>query len=89
MAALLIGYAGEAGDLSPRAAIHYPRGKASADHSSAMFAPKTRPALKPGIGKGVLDPHGRDQRFKAALYEPCSELAPFIEHYWTVDRWPR
>jgi len=53
-----------------------------------MFEPATRPIFKPGIGKGILDPHGRDQLFDAALYLPCTALEPFVEHYWTV-RWDR
>jgi AraC-like DNA-binding protein len=36
--------------------------------------------------RGVLNTHGGEQPFVAALYQASPELAELVEHYWTV-RW--
>ncbi len=40
---------------------------------------------KPGIGKGVLDPRGAQEKFTVARFHPSADLEPFIEHLWTVS----
>ncbi|MEM6991149.1 MAG: helix-turn-helix domain-containing protein [Myxococcota bacterium] len=42
------------------------------------------PRDKPGIGKGVLQPQARAGKFSVARFYPPDDLAPFIEHFWTV-----
>jgi AraC-like DNA-binding protein len=34
--------------------------------------------------RGILNPKMGQQKFQLARYEPCAELAPYVEHYWTV-----
>lgn len=40
--------------------------------------------LKEEKPRGILNPQLGQQKFQLARYEPSTELAPFVEHYWTV-----
>lgn len=44
-----------------------------------------RPSPKPGIGKGVLDAKRGASKFDVARFFPPEDLAPFVEHFWTVS----
>ncbi len=39
---------------------------------------------KPGLGKGVLDAGVGTRRFAFDRFYPPADLAPFVEHFWTV-----
>ena len=40
---------------------------------------------KPGIGKGVLHAHGARDKFSVGRFHPSEDLAPLVEHLWTVS----
>ncbi len=40
---------------------------------------------KPGMDPGVLYPLSGQRLFRHARFSPCEALAPFVEHYWTVE----
>ncbi|MCA9615200.1 MAG: hypothetical protein KC586_20735, partial [Myxococcales bacterium] len=44
------------------------------------------PRTKPGVGKGVLHPGAGVGKFEVRRFHPDPDLAPFVEHLWTV-RW--
>ncbi len=42
-------------------------------------------SVKPGIGKGVLDPKRRPGKFRPQRFFPSAVLAEYVEHFWEVS----